>query len=98
MVANVIQVTLDVPEVSANTSEENDLTVKGLKVGDAVTVIPHTFSAGLAYEPTVVATDDTLPVRAINSTGSGINPDSGTYTLVIFRPEGIPANQTKITT
>lgn len=95
-VANVIQTTLDVPSVAANTSEENDLTVSGLNVGDAVLVIPHTFSAGLAYEPTYVNTADTLPVRSINSTGSAIDPDSGTFTLVILRPEGVPADQTKI--
>ena len=97
-VANVIQTTLDIPEIAANTSEENDLTVSGLKGGDVVLVTPHTFTAGVSYEATVVATDDTLPVRTINATGSGVNPASGTFSLVVLRPEGVPADQTKITT
>ena len=85
---NIIQATLDVPSISANTSEENDLTVAGLKVGDIVIVTPQTFTAGLSYEPTRVATANTLPVRTINATGGGVDPASGTFTLTVLRPEG----------
>lgn len=85
---NIINVTLDVPEIAANTSEENDVTVTGLLPNDVVLVIPNTFTAGVNYEPTVVSADDTLPVRTINSTGSGVNPASGTFTLMVTRPEG----------
>jgi len=95
---NLINVTLDLPEIAANTSEENDVTVEGLKVGDVVIVTPDTFAAGVVYEPTKVDTDDTLPVRTINSTGSGVDPASGTFSLVIFRSEGNPSDQTKIQT
>lgn len=95
---NIIQVTLDVPEIAANTSEENDLTLAGLKVGDLVIPVVHTFEAGIVFVPTVVATADTLPIRAINSTGSGVDAASGTFTLGILRAEGVPSEQTRILT
>lgn len=86
---NIIQATLDVPEISANTSESNDLTVNGLNPGDVVLVVPQTFTAGLSYEATRVSAADTLPVRAMNSTASPINPASMVYTLIVYRPEGL---------
>lgn len=97
-VINLINVTLDLPEIAANTSEENDVTVPGLKVGDVVIVTPDTFAAGVVYEATKVDANDTLPVRTINSTGTGVDPASGTFSLVIFRSEGVPSEQTKIQT
>lgn len=85
---NLIQATIDLPEIAANTSEENDVTVTGLKVGDFVSAVNQTFEAGIVIVPTRVAADDTLPVRAINSTGSAVDASSDTYTLLVVRAEG----------
>lgn len=74
------------PSIGANTTVDTTLTttdapeVKGLRVGQAVSVTPpSTLDAGLAVSGAWVATDNTLTIRLANVTASPINPASGTW-------------------
>lgn len=83
-----VEFTNSFEEVSANTSEEQTVTVRGLKVGDYVLVDKETFQAGLGIVGARVSAENTLSVEFMNNTGSGITPTaSDTYRLLVFRPE-----------
>lgn len=83
----VRDVTLDVPSIAANTSEENTFTVSGLKTGDHVYVAPLAFDAGVVVGSARVTAKDTLALQHVNATGSGVDPSSQDYRLLIVTPE-----------
>jgi hydrogenase maturation factor len=83
----VISSTLDVASVAANTTAEQTFTVNGLKVGDAVIVNKPSANAGLGVVNARVSAANTIAITFVNATGSGIDPSSESYTIVIFRPE-----------
>lgn len=68
--------TLSTSVVAATTPQ-----VTGLRVGQPVFVTPpSTFDDGLVASAYVVV-DDTLTIRIVNTTGSPINPASGTWSF-----------------
>ena len=69
----IIQQSLDVTSVDANTSAERDFTVPGLKVGDFVQVNKPSLSAGLVVGNARVKAANTLSITYGNLTGTPIN-------------------------
>lgn len=95
-VLNVVQVTWDIPSVAANTTEEETFTLTGVKVGDYVHVSKSDLDAGIAFGSARVTAADTVGVQITNPTGGAVDAASETVTVFHARPEGVPANQTKI--
>lgn len=83
----VITQSLDVAEVAANTTAEQDFTVTGLKTTDFVAVNKPSLSAGLGIVNARVKATDTLSITFVNATGTPIDPAAETYKILVFRPE-----------
>lgn len=83
----VISVTLDPEEVSANTTEEQTFTIAGLRTGDFVAVSKPSHTTGVVVGSARVSAADTLAIQFVNPTGSGVNPASEDYTLLVYRAE-----------
>jgi hypothetical protein len=84
---NIIDATLDVASVAANTSAEQTFTVNGLTTKDVVFVNKSDLDAGLGVVNARVSAANTLALTFMNTTGSPINPASETYKLLVVRPE-----------
>lgn len=93
---NVVQVTVDLGSVAANTSEEETFTLNGVKVGDFVAVQKSDLDAGIILGSARVSAADTIAVQVVNTTAGAIDAASETMTVFHARPEGVPADQTKI--
>lgn len=83
----VVQQSLNVASVAANTSAEQDFTVPGLRVGDVPHVSKPSLSAGLVISTARVKAADTLSITFGNLTGSPIDPAAETYDIFVFRAE-----------
>lgn len=81
------KVTIDMPSISANTTEENTFTVSGLRTGDMVFVNKPSHDAGVVIGSCRVSAVDTLAIQMSNSTASPVDPSSEDYDLLIVRPE-----------
>ena len=69
-----LAVTWSPSAVAANTTAEQTVTVKGLRVGDVVYVTKPTAQAGLGIVNARVSASDTLAVTFSNNTASPITP------------------------
>ena len=74
-------------EVSANTTEEQTFTIKGLLVSDIVIPKKPTHQAGLGIVGARVSAVNTLSITFMNTTASPITPTAETYTILAFRRE-----------
>lgn len=75
--------TVDPASATTVQCRDQTITIPGLAVGDVILAIgPQGLTADVAFVPLRVAAEDTLPLRAFNSTGSGVNAASGTWTLI----------------
>lgn len=80
------QPTIDVASVAANTVVAQTFTVTGLVAGDLVLSVEPDIDIGLGIGTVRVSTADTLSIEFINPTGSGIDPASGTWNVLVARP------------
>jgi hypothetical protein len=85
---NIVTATVDLGSVAANTTEEEDATLNGVKVGDVVIPIKPTLEAGLAIIQARVDEADSLKLTVANVTASPIDEASETLTFLVVRPEG----------
>lgn len=85
----VVSVVFDVASLSANTTEEQTVTVKGLKTTDFVAVSKPSHSTGAMAGSARVSAANTLAVTFMNATGSAIDPSSETYIVFWARAEGV---------
>lgn len=83
----VLQATVDLGSVAANTTELEDATLSGVKVGDIVIAIKPTLEAGLAILQCYVDEADSLKITVGNFTGSPIDEASETIDFLVIRPE-----------
>jgi hypothetical protein len=75
---------LDFGSIAAGSQAELTISVTGAAAADAVHLgLPAGLEAGLAVSARVSATD-TVTVRLINTTGSAIDPASGTYRATVI--------------
>ena len=83
----IISVTYDAASQAANDTDEDTVTVSGLKVGDYVALIKTSHLDGVGICDCRVTADDTLSITWVNPTAGAVNPASGTYLLFWARPE-----------
>lgn len=90
---DVLDLTIDVASVAANTSAEQTFTLKGIKAGDFVTVSKPALSAGLVISSARVSATDTIAITFGNLTAAPIDPASETYRVFWIRPENLGVTQ-----
>lgn len=77
--------TLDFGSIAAAASSDLTITVTGAATGDAVAIgLPASPAAGIVFFGFVSATN-TVTVRAMNITGSAVDPASATYRATVFQ-------------
>ena len=84
----LIEATVDLGSVAANTTEEETATVVGVKAGDYVVCSKSSLDAGLLLGSCRVTADDTVAIQVGNLTGSPIDASSETFQFMVFRHEG----------
>lgn len=84
----VIAQSITAASVDANATSEQDFTVVGLKVGDAVNVNPPGLTSGVVLTGSRVKAADTLSLQYQNTTAGGVVPLAGTHTIVVTRYDG----------
>lgn len=85
----ILQATVDLGSVAANTSEEETATLTGVRTGDIVLVRKPTLEAGIVIADARVSADNTVTMQVINTTAGAINAASETMDFIVFRPESI---------
>lgn len=85
---SIIAQTITAASVSANTTSEQDFTVPGLIVGDAVLVNPPGLTTGVVLTGARVKAANTLSLQYQNTTAGGVVPLTGTHTITVFRLDG----------
>jgi hypothetical protein len=83
----IMQATVDLGSVAANTTELEDATLTGVRVGDIVMAVKPTLEAGLAIVQCYVDEDDSLKITVMNTTSGAIDEASETIDFIVFRPE-----------
>lgn len=83
----VMEVTLDPASVAANTTAEQDFTVKGLTTDMMVDVNKPSLTAGVGIVNARVKAADTLAITFVNATASGVDPASEAYKVRWWLPE-----------
>ena len=88
----IINATVDLGSVAANTSEEETFTLSGVKIGDFVIVQSDDLEAGIILGSARVEAADTVTVEVINTTGSAVDAASSTMKVLVARFEGEAVN------
>lgn len=83
----VIAKSIDLAEVAANTTAEQDITVTGLTTDMFVAVNKPSLSAGLGVVNARVKSANTLALTLVNATASPINAAAETYLIFWMKPE-----------
>lgn len=83
----IMQATVNLGSVAANTTELEDAALTGVRVGDIVIAVKPTLEAGLAIVQCYVDEDDSLKITVGNFTASPIDEASETIDFIVFRPE-----------
>jgi len=71
--------------IDANTSEQQTLTLTGLKADDLILRVYKPHTAGLIVNDGQVTADNTLGINFANVTGSPIDPGEETYTVIYIK-------------
>jgi len=80
--------TLTPSAVLTITAVEQDFTVTGVKVGDAISVSPPGVTAGAVIVGARVKAANTVSMQFVNPTVGSVTPLAGVHTFTVFRPEG----------
>ena len=83
----IVTFTYDPASQATIDTDEDTVTVVGLRVGDFVVVNKPTHTDGVGLTDARVTATDTLSVTWVNPTAGAVNPASETYTLIWFRPD-----------
>lgn len=86
--ARVVSVTFDPAGCAVNTTNEQTVTVSGVKVGDLVFVNKPSSTTGVGVVGARVSAADTVAINFGNFTAATVNPASEAYVLMIVRPDG----------
>lgn len=85
----IVEATVDLGSVAANTTETETATVSGVKTTDVIlAAIKPTLEAGLLIGTAWVSAADTVSIQVANVTGSPINEASETWRFVVLRRDG----------
>ena len=84
----VLQASVNLGSVAANTTEEENATLAGVKVGDIVIGSKPSLEAGLIIaNPIRVIADGNLRITVGNFSGIAIDETTETWTFTVIRPE-----------
>ena len=79
-------VSIDPPNITANTRASVSVTIENVAPGDFVIMNPPSgLNAGLAYAGSIVAAADTVTVFIANITGGGINDGANVWEYMAVR-------------
>lgn len=73
--------------IGAATSEEQNVPVVGVRVGDFVIAEKPTLDAGLMVGSCRVSATDNIKVNLMNATAGPINAGNEVWRFLVFRPE-----------
>lgn len=76
--------TINFGSISAQSQATSNVTVTGVKSGDAVIIQAETATNGIDYDGTVTA-DDTVTVRAKNYGTVAVDPASMSFRIIVLR-------------
>lgn len=85
--SGVVNVTIDLASVAANTSAEQTFTVTGLSTDMMVFVNKSDLDAGIGIVNARVSAADTLALTIMNSTAGAVDAASETYKLFWIKPD-----------
>lgn len=85
----LVNATVNLGSVAANTSEEETFTLTGVKVGDFISVQKEDLEAGIILGSARCETDGTVTVEVINATGSAVDAASATMKVLVARAENV---------
>lgn len=97
IVASIVDVAWTPAIVATVSSPAQSLTVPGVKIGDSVRVHPPSYVDGVAITGAIVTAANTVSVKFVNPTAGGVTPAAGTYSVTVFRREGL-AGAPRVTT
>jgi hypothetical protein len=83
----LMEATVDLGSVAANTSETETATLSGALTTDYVVAIKPSLEAGIVLGSSWISADDTVSIQVINSTGSAVDAASETFQFLVFRPD-----------
>lgn len=92
----ILDATVDLGSVAANTTEEETATVLGVKTGDYVAVVKSDLDAGLLLGTVRVTADDAVAIQVANVTAAPIDAASETMLFLVLRPESLTATRVLI--
>lgn len=79
-------VTIDPPNIAANSQGTFAVTLNGVRVGDLIVLVPpQNIEAGLVYTGCGVTADNTVTVAMQNVTAAAINGTARTWGYIWFR-------------
>lgn len=82
-----VEVTFNPASVAAATTAEQTVSVPGVKVGDIVTAVKPTLTAGVTIGNVRASAADTVAIQFVNATAGAVDPGSESWKFLIFRPE-----------
>ena len=83
----IIDVTYDAASQAAADTDEDTVTVSGLKIGDFVALAAPAHTDGIGICDCRVTADDTLSITWVNPTAGAVNRASATFVLFWARPD-----------
>lgn len=87
---SIIEATVDLGSVAANTTETETATVTGVETGDVIlAAIKPTLEAGLLIGTAWVSAANTVSIQVANVTGSPIDEASETWRFVVASRDGL---------
>lgn len=84
---SLLSLSLTPAAVDASTWIEQTFTVNGLQVGDHVSIDKPSVLTGLSIVGQRVSAANTLAITFLNVTASPITPGTGTYLVLLTRPD-----------
>lgn len=83
----LMEATVDLGSVAANTSETETATLTGALTTDYVVAIKPTLEAGIILGSAWISSNDTVSIQVMNSTAGAVDAASETFKFLVFRPE-----------
>lgn len=82
----LMEATVDLGSVAANTSETETATLTGSLTTDYVIAIKPSLEAGILVGSAWISANGTVSIQIMNSTGSAVDAASETWKFLVFRP------------
>jgi len=84
-----VTVNYDANVTVTNTTQESNVTVPGVRLGDFVMVCKPSHSTGIGIVNARVSAADTVALTYGNFTASAVNPPAENYLFCVIRPDSV---------